>query len=278
MGCDVHMWVEARAHEEAPWQVVRPKFQCDWCRGRGHYKGRPDEECYRCKGAGETDRFEQRNYTVFAMLGDVRNEYGVAGPPWRAEIHKLTGGPFGHDTDSDAIPYIAKERGFPRDLSEELRTWLGAWEAYRARDYEGEEPKGNLEGPGNHDDGWVTLREVLDYVAKDYVRIERGFVPIEHWKGWPENFYTQGEDGQVSYCKGVGGGSTRVITPEEADVLVKASETLGEIQPGQFVYVRAAWKVAVNRQLGEVFLKHFVPACLQYGSPENVRLVFNFDS
>ena len=75
MGCDIHMQVQRRV--DGTWQTVDqlPARPCSWCGGKGHYEGRPKDSCYSCKGLKiETGPYKNRNYIVFSVLADVRNE------------------------------------------------------------------------------------------------------------------------------------------------------------------------------------------------------------
>ena len=103
MGCDIHMVVEV--NRNGVWEragVKRgdtlPPRACSWCDGLGHFEGRPSDKCYSCKGTKvERGSYSDRNYTVFSVLADVRN-------------------------DGNVTP-IAKPRGLPSDA-----TGSGDWE------------------------------------------------------------------------------------------------------------------------------------------------------
>lgn len=102
MGCDIHLFVEARKSATEPWELVAIKSRCDWCNGK---KVRKDGEvCYGCKGFGERIGFSSRNYNTFAILANVRNGRGFAGC----------------DT-GDGFEPISEPRGLPEDMSSELR-------------------------------------------------------------------------------------------------------------------------------------------------------------
>lgn len=73
MGCDIHLTVERRV--KGKWRRVDklPPRACSWCDGTGKY---PDgRECYSCRGTKQTvEPYHDRNYTVFSVLADVRND------------------------------------------------------------------------------------------------------------------------------------------------------------------------------------------------------------
>ena len=88
MGTDIHLYVERKT--ATGWERVRPVPRpCPECEGSGRF-GRG--ACYECGGEGKTTKeYRDRNYSLFAILADVRNDYGL-------------------------IP-IAKPRGLPDDTS-----------------------------------------------------------------------------------------------------------------------------------------------------------------
>ena len=83
MGCDIHLTVEKRV--DGKWERVDnlPPRPCSWCEGRGHYEGRPQDACYSCVADPDSGKptpgvqsgpYDDRNYTVFAVLANVRND------------------------------------------------------------------------------------------------------------------------------------------------------------------------------------------------------------
>lgn len=103
-----------------------------------------------------------------------------------------------------------------------------------------------------------------------------GDVPLRDWDDtWAERFYSTDPVSQrLSYCKGVGGGGTRIISMDEA----RRIKATGELPEGR-IYVRAEWRIDLRKEIGRYFFDVFLPACLQLARrPEDVRLVFNFDS
>lgn len=166
MGTDIHMVVETKVYcpdtrEDLGWQLVPgPIIDCWSCRGEGvvsrenrpHAKeewlaenlGKPCSCCVEAPDEDEDDRvyfgmrrvsqpgkirdewFGDRDYTVFAVLANVRNGSGFAGVRTHAPIEPIS------------LP-----RGLPDDMCEEARAYF--------------------EHAGYHDDSWVMLEEVLRY-------------------------------------------------------------------------------------------------------------------
>ena len=97
MGCDIHLFVEARKSENDPWES-----QDVWTK---------DEFT---EGQLTVDRedawYSDRCYSLFAILADVRNGFGFAGIP--------TGNP--------VIP-ISQPRGLPSDCNNLVKQEHSSW-------------------------------------------------------------------------------------------------------------------------------------------------------
>ena len=108
-----------------------------------------DERAYemtRYVGPGKTrdSWYSDRNYVVFAVLGNVRNGYGFAG------IHT-----------HQPLPYMSDSRRFPDDLSDEGKRWF------------------DVRG-GNHSATWVDLRDVLIFDWEQGVH-QTGVLDLPAW-------------------------------------------------------------------------------------------------
>ena len=147
MGCDIHMQVERCVN--GIWTRIEalPPRRCHWCDGRGHYPERDGVrlECYFCKGTKvQTGPYDARNYTVFSVLANVRND-GYVTP-------------------------ISEARGLPKDATHAT----GVDEDGRPREeYE----------YGEHSRSWLTLDEVLAYNWKQAIDDE-GFVDADTFAEW----------------------------------------------------------------------------------------------
>jgi hypothetical protein len=152
MGTDIHLAAEVR-NDEGEWELVPGPIidcwachgtgietrwkrvhstteQCNWCTNDGSNPDFPDDDgsYYRRKyvGPGKTrdSWYSDRNYTVFAILGNVRNGHGFAGV-------------YTHDP----LPFISDCRGVPDDATPEALEHLS----------------------NEHSATWCTLAEVMDY-------------------------------------------------------------------------------------------------------------------
>jgi len=294
MGCDIHLFVETRDSADAPWRLTRVVIPCHWCDGKGAY--RDGRECYGCKGAKGRPGYDARNYDVFAILADVRNGTGFAGC----------------DLGDGFIP-IADRRGLPPDMCQELQaiaTGRGdSEEAAEARSERLDAEYGET-WLGDHSHSWLKLSELL---ACDWSRTtnHRGLAPLPEWFRMKE----ANERKPRNYCGGADGRGVRKVPEAVAGALrpcfrVEENDGLaeptmkplaltdearrawtsltdyserelvawsrGEIQLS--VYVPLQWSDTYAESAG-LFHSAFIPALAALGkSPDDVRLVFGFDS
>lgn len=273
MGCDIHLAVERR--ENGRWVRVLPppEIYDPWLKEQAD------------KGVGDyyTQRvavtwYNDRNYDLFGMLANVRNGSGFAGC----------------DTGNGFLP-ISEPRGFPDDLSEGVKRLLSD---------ERDEDDNDI-WMGDHSHSWLTLRELLDY-NWDWQSVRRGWVD-------PWNFELFRRNGAPnSWCGGVSGGSTEHISNHQMAKLIDSGEiqwdgdepsadshdqrayttSLGRrmqamqmpigsvgaaIAQGLKYYTQIEWPISYSKAAGR-FYAEVLPALQALGSPDDVRIVFGFDS
>lgn len=260
MGCDIHLWVETRAHADAPWQLRAPEFRCCWCKGRG-YIWVATEPCYFCAGGRTVTRFDVRDYLLFAMLAGVRNNHDVAP--------------------------ISEPRGLPPDASDALCTLLGRSMLEEAPYQKPAVPGREHAYPGDHSGSWVTVAEIDRYLDAPRTVTLTGVVALETYRlGWPDVFYAARERIEqglipeqksgldVSYSHSIWGPGITTIDEALAKQLIAAG---APTDPG--MYVQATWNKPLVDVVSADFVRHFLPACRALAPrSRNVRLVFNFDS
>lgn len=193
--------------------------------------------------------YDARSYDTFAILADVRNGYGFAGA----------------DTGDGFIP-ISEPKGLPDDMSLQLA----------------EEAAAMLE----HTPTWLTLRELMDY---DWTRVtkKRGWVNGPQLKQW-SSYERQRGHGPSSWCGGIDGPRIEKITEDEMHIRIKNVVDLFKGRDWQemesalverlgHAYCQVSWEIPYYRAASE-FLSDVIPRLWRLGAPDDVRIVFWFDS
>lgn len=202
----------------------------------------------------ETDRprwesgLHARNYRVFAVLAGVRNGEGFAGI-------------FTHRP----ITPIAEPRGLPEDL-----------DAFDLIEHTAEECP-DKDDPdfecnhrfyfGDHDFSWVTLAEILAYPWHEPL-VEGGWVEQSVYEEW----LARGRVGQPKGWSGSVSGS-RVVHIPEYDYLAGGYSD----RERHAFYIRCVWCIPQHEAVGR-FYTETIPWLKTLREPEDVRLVFGFDS
>jgi hypothetical protein len=132
MGCDIHLYTEQRI--DGKWQSVDVWTKED---GEGHMHVAYEHKLY-----------GDRNYSLFAILANVRNGYGFAGVK----------------TGDGFVP-ISEPRGLPVDVSAQVKTSSDRWD-----------------GDG-HSHSHLTLREILD-ADWNQKTVRCGYVRAEGYRDW----------------------------------------------------------------------------------------------
>lgn len=226
MGTDIHLCVERRKDDGTWERVLPPEDYCDpsW-RGSGFESKYGKHSWYSC-----------RNYDVFTILANVRNGYGFA------------------DVDTgDGFVFISEPRGFPPDLSEEVKARVDPSE----EDWDADECDVWM---GDHSHSWLTLKELQEF---DWERTttHRGVISFEEF----EKRVLEGITGPPeSYCGGISGEGISTITEAEALAGAKAS------------HVQVGWTELYHESAG-LFVE-FMGALAKIDEPDRVRIVFGFDS
>jgi hypothetical protein len=156
---------------------------------------------------GELEDMEIRNYEFFAILANVRN-------PIRSK---------------QPYNFISLPRGFPGDMSQELR-------------------KDSLL-LGGHDPGWITLRELLDFDWDGKTMLRSAIV-------------------DPAYAHLFGDGNQKF--PKE----ITGAYGLAHAGLGP----RVTWIATYREAAGRGFLKGLLDKLKQFGRPDDVRIIFSFDS
>lgn len=139
MGCDIHCSVEVK--KDGVWVSHTPLVDNPW------YNDDRPEDKWNTKQV-EEGGYDGRNYSLFAILADVRNGSGFAGVK----------------TGDGFIPISD-----PKDLPEDA----GAVIRQKSDDYGGD----------GHSHSWLTLTEMLDY-DWEQVTQQQGIIDFDYYKEW----------------------------------------------------------------------------------------------
>lgn len=125
-----------------------------------------------------------------------------------------------------------------------------------------------------HSHSWVSLKEVLAFPWRDLMTNHRGWVNEEEFRHWLE---AGGTGGPTSWCAAVSGPMIRHVDVATMTRIVRGDQ---EREPGDVrYYCQLEWGETYHDSC-RFFCETVVPALekLADGRPEDVRLVFWFDS
>lgn len=182
--------------------------------------------------------YNGRCYDLFAILADVRNGIGFAGVDM-----------------GDRLNPIDQPRGLPDDTNSIIRQESENW------------------GCDGHSHSWLTVAELLAYDWTQVVE-KRGYVNAAEYSDWIRWRRQRGE-GPESYCGGVGGGATKIISEPEMAELVNVAANDKELPFS--TYCKVSW-IESYHSLTRHFWWSCIPKLLALGKPEDVRIVFWFDN
>lgn len=197
-----------------------------------------------------------RNYELFSMLADVRNRSGRGTKELRT-IENPAGGPdieWVYDTDDgghDTLIPISAPKGVPEDATAIWKTWLA-------------EPEN---GVVYHDASWLTLEELRtgqwdQVVYRDAVLTEDEYIALRDSGVQPKTL-----------ARGVGGDGVLVVNEVEYAAGKRGKNLTG---------VNTRWRAGTVREEAKTFMvmmTAFESAAKEVlGGPENIRILFAFDS
>lgn len=233
MGCDIHCFVEKKI--DGKWEQITG-FVSDYYDPNNDYFS--------------SDRFKNadspiygRNYTLFALLADVRNGYGFAGI----------------DT-GDRITPISSPKGLPDDVSEHIRTESDSWDC------------------DGHSHSWLTVKEILDYNI-EVTQTKRGYVTesefIEYIKKGEPSVWSGGVSGRDVVIISQDEMMKRVKAKDS-----KGDDTDKHNTTKKHYYCQIQWTKPLKQALFSFFnnsLPQLIDRC-DSESKDDVRIVFWFDN
>jgi hypothetical protein len=241
MGCDIHLYVEKK-DKSGKWVTA--------------------DNWDKTKDVDYERRFySSRNYSLFAILADVRNECGLAA---KYGFSRLV-----PDAEDDIYIPISAPRGLPCGATPEVRAAAEHWE-----------------GDG-HSYSWLLLSEILAY---DWTQVvtRRGWLSVVEYWAWNRWGRYHGEQPK-SWCVSVGGGGVKHLTAEAMTAAVDsvlsglpkdapyATQEQAIISQLGGTYAMFEWQVSYYQACAG-FWGSAIPKLLHLGNPEDIRLVFWFDN
>lgn len=203
MGCDIHINVEVR--KNGIWNHVK-KLWGTWDNDINTYK----------------EIYESRNYILFALLANVRNQYNLTP--------------------------ISQPKGLPKDITISVKEESNEW------------------GTDGHSHSWLTLKELIEFNWENEF-LNEGCVNAAQFKDYLDNGKPS------SWCRGVG--LVSVETPTSTRNMI---ENYGLQHPFlEKTYTVVSWSENYKSYCSEFFEKT-IPKLKELGKPEDVRIVFWFDS
>jgi hypothetical protein len=235
MGCDIHLYVEKRT-PSGQWKSVDKWKDCDYDDGR------------KCVDY-EDSFYHDRNYRLFSILADVRNDDK------------------GHPS---YLKPICQPKGIPDDASTAV-----------AREYK------HWEGDA-HSASWHTLEDLLAYDWTQVNELN-GIVGGPTFATWDRWSRQQGESPDSWCSMVGGGRTQIISEDElrrlckEAETRCKDGKLYGSAHQDAMqsavghLYASCKWEQPYYKLAGS-FLSQTVFRLLRLGDPANVRIVFWFDN
>ncbi len=211
--------------------------------------------------------YRNRNYDVFAVLAGVRNGSGFAGC----------------DTGDPVTP-ISEPRGLPEDDSAKpYKDPPFGWSS------EADDPY-YYSCLGDHSFSWLTLEEILAYDWHQ-AKVKRGVISLAAFAKWdaagcgmPEGGWSGGISGPNVFH--VSNDTARGLLRDDYEGQVqKTMATAREYKWGRCdkrelfaeFYTQVQWETTIAERCRE-FVEEYIPALQTLGAPQDVRIVFGFDS
>lgn len=243
MGCDIHIQLEVRDYETHKWRHVPGPFSCYICNETGRKKD--GDPCHWCDGKGFSNYlFHDRRYHLFGILAGVR---------------------------SDVFPPIVTPRGFPKNLTAELKDAI-------------DDSKDEYFYIGDHSHSWLTLAELEQY---DWTRpgVYEGVIGLSDWYEW------DGKSPPLHYSGGVSGGGWRTVDQLEAKAIIARSgpprrnpKPMNDFsrsfdEPSK-ISVQVEWIQIAKDTGGDILMTAIKKAAWKanVNLPDDIRIVFGFDS
>lgn len=232
MGTDIHMACEVR--HNGKWELVKDKvFKNPWYKPNSEYSWEQKEYT--------NIPYDDRSYTLFAILADVRNREERLNP-------------------------ISEPKGYPEDMCDELKN-----DIYGDYDEDAYNYRPTLSNA--HSASWLTLKELLDY---DWNQMHRDYGCVS--EDTYRDFIMRGLHPEC-WSRDVGGRNIVHLSEEKMVDLIQGKYPREHEKKyyTKCYFIAETYKEASGRFYDDVIpvLQKLVP---NGGTTEDVRLVFDFDS
>lgn len=177
-----------------------------------------------------------------------KNEKEFTDSPYDGRNYNLFSILAGVRNDYNILP-ISNPKGLPNDISNEVRGKYSVWE------------------DDGHSASWLTTKELKEYDWKNKTANYSGWFSIKDYVK-----FKNGED-NFGYGKDVGGAMVVKISQEEADLMLYKNN----FDKNKSYYVYCEW-IESCYESSRFFVDDTIPTLEKLGNPEDVRIVFWFDS
>lgn len=130
-------------------------------------------------------------------------------------------------------------------------------------------------GVDGHSHSYFTIKELLEFDWTQTTKLS-GYIDLETFERWNRWGRQHGEY-PASWCGGVGGGTTKIVSNEEMEKLVEQYKDFSVPESLKRVFSLFEWETSYHRAADD-FWSDTIPRLLALGSPEEIRVVFWFDN
>lgn len=258
MGCDIHLFSEAKRNGK--WEPAIPFVLSDWW-----YEAIIDEEDYEY----DTPEYKAQEEKYKNMSQEeVLEKYGDdPRVDWEYPFGRAFGGRnyylfavladvrnghgFAGISTGDGFNPIAEPRGIPEDVSIKIKRISDYW------------------GGDGHSHSYFTLKELLEY-DWEQMTVHCGMVDEREYS----RMLTTNSDSPM-YWAGMYGDDIKIVSNSKMVDLINGKFSR---KSGKDYVTEVKWGETYREAVGADYLEELCTELLQYGKPEDVRIVFWFDN
>jgi len=246
MGCDIHLYVEAKVWGK--WIALK-RIPGSW-----NYLYKEYHEVLKRKINNEpVEPWQERMYNEWKELVSDGGVYEWAEPPRWYELFSILADV--RNFDEPKFNPISKPKGLPDDVSDKV------WELYHEA----------ADAYYPHSESYLTLRELLEFDWEQEHPGKRGYVDAENYMKW--------KTGQApDYCSVSFKTLEQEVTHDQMEKYI-----LGQLKFDKNPVTLVTWNEKYKDCAG-VFYSKIIPALINecevitQGNPDELRIVFWFDN